>query len=364
MSFRKWVGPALAFTILGAMVSTSNGCSSSGNAGPPPDGGSDTSPIHYPEASMPTPEAGMDTSTGLYDGTSGKQCTTDTDCYGVGGPHINRCTSDAPFNGNTIDPTPICVDPVMCDPCGGHNPCDQYVHQCDGPDMSAATPGLCLSPNNPPVPGPTGICAAACQYTGDGSAPTGCQGKDTCNAYAFGSQNGMAFGVGFCQGGCTADADCTSQKCDVLSGQCVKAVPTRGTKQLGQACSGSTDTGCYCPWNSAGACTAFCKAPAAGMPDPCGAGFRCVTFQPTNFYDPTTDASTPGFTAQSQGMAGFCLPTCTLGDAGAPGDSGASDASPTEGGTPEGGTGGGACPSAWTCQSGFPVASPVCAPAP
>jgi hypothetical protein len=345
MSFRKWVGPALAITLVGAFVGTSNGCSSSSNAGSPAgDAAADVQMVRHPEASTPTAEAGMDSATSLWDGTSGKQCTSDADCYGIGGPHQNRCTIDVLYQGGEIDPTPICVDPLGCDPCGGHNPCDGYLHQCDGPDQSAVTPGICIPnpPNLPPQPGAShGVCQPACNFQDGGGAPTGCVGKDVCNPFGFGSSQGTAFGVGICQGGCTADSDCLGEKCDVLSGSCVKTVPTRGTAPLGAACSGGTDTSCYCPWNNPGACTAFCRAPAAGMPDPCGAGFLCITFQPATLIDSTTDASLPGFTAQNQGMAGFCLPTCTPGDGGASGEAGAGDAAPGEGGA------GSACPSGW-----------------
>jgi hypothetical protein len=360
MAFRKWVGPALAFTLLGAFAGTSNGCGSSSNGGSPQNDASADGPvIHHPEASTPTQDSSMEAATGLYDGTSGKQCMTDTDCYGVGGPHQNKCTIDALYQDGEIDPTPICVDPAPCDPCGGTMPCDQYLHQCDGPDMSAATPGICIPTTTPEQAG-MGACQPACNFMGDGSAPTGCVGKDVCNPFGFGSQGTTVFGVGICQGGCTADADCVGEKCDVLRGDCVKSVPAR-TKNVGDACSGSTDTSCFCPWTNAGACTAFCRAPAAGTPDPCGAGFACVTFEPTTFVSATTDASMPGFTMQNQGMAGFCLPTCTLGgqDAGGgPSEAGAGDAAPAEGGT------GGACPSNWTCQNNFPVGSAVCAPPP
>jgi hypothetical protein len=191
---------------------------------------------------------------------------------------------------------------------------------------------------------------------GDGSAPTGCVDKDVCNPYGFGSQAGMAFGVGICQGGCVADSDCAGEKCDVLSGHCVKSVPSR-TKNVGDACSGSTDTSCFCPWNNAGACTAFCRAPAAGLADPCGAGFACVTFEPTSLSS-TTGPALPGFTVQNQGMAGFCLPTCSLADAGSASDAAASDAAASEGGAVT------SCPSNWTCQNSFPIGSAVCAPPP
>jgi hypothetical protein len=326
----------------GAIGSSSGGSGSTSSGGSPgevdsstPDDGSfDVVIIHHPEAS-PSQDSGPSVSE--WDGTSGKPCMTDTDCYGVGGPHINKCTSDALFQEGEIDPTPICLDPVPCDPCGGTNPCDSNFHQCDGPDNSAASPGICI-PTTAPEQAGMGACQAACTFVGDGSAPTGCVGKDVCNPFGFNSHSGIVSGVGICQGGCTADSDCTGEKCDVLRGLCVTTVPTR-TKNVGEACSGSTDNSCYCPWASAGACTAFCRAPAAGTPDPCGAGFACVTFEPTTIAGTTTDASMPGFALQNQGMAGFCLPKCAAVDAAG-------------------------CPVGWTCQDGFPVGSAVCAPPP
>ena len=161
---------------------------------------------------------------GSYDGTTGKACASDTDCHPPGGPGVNKCTSGGIFGsagGNDLYPTAVCLDIQNCDP-----GTDGNLHFCDGPD-APTSPGVCLSTGSPGK----GICLPQCSFKPDGSAVTGCQGKDSCFVAGFEADPNnanAAIGIGYCFGGCTADADCaTGQKCQTDSGLCLKTLDDR-----------------------------------------------------------------------------------------------------------------------------------------
>jgi hypothetical protein len=283
----------------------------------------------------------------MFDGTTGKQCSSDADCKGAGGPGINRCSSDALFQGGELFPTPVCLMPVQCDPCGGQTPCDGLIHGCDGPDGAASTPGICLPNTATPTVG-KGTCWPACAFAADGSAPMGCVGKDACNVAGYGVNGTMAQGVGLCIGGCVADADCAGgEKCDTPTGLCLKSV-TPPTKNLGDGCTmaeaQATPAPCNCIYNTQsglGFCTQFCVTPAAGAANPCPTGWFCETQEPLTLTG-ANDASVTGFTMQNVGLAGFCVPSCQV-------DGGAM------------GTDSGTCPPNSTCSAAY-AGGPGCVP--
>jgi hypothetical protein len=176
----------------------------------------------------------------------------------------------------------------------------------------------------------------------------GCVGKDACNLAGYGvTQAGMAVAIGFCVGGCAADADCAGgEKCDTLTGLCVKAV-TPPTKHLGDGCTqaeaNASPPPCNCIYNRSGLgfCTEFCQVPAAGAPNTCPTGWFCETQEPLTLSG-ANDASVTGFTAPNVGLAGFCVPSCG-GDAGVTG------------------TDSGACPTNTMCQTNY-AGGPGCFP--
>jgi hypothetical protein len=256
----------------------------------------------------------------MFDGTTGKACASDVDCKGVGAgaPGINKCTSVPLFQGGELFPTPVCLMPVECDPCGGQTPCDGLIHGCDGPDGDPSTAGICL-PNTPIPTVGKGTCWPACSFAADGSAPVGCVGKDACNVAAYGIAGTTPHGVGLCLGGCTADGDCAGgERCDATTGLCLKSV-TAPTKNLGDGCTmaeaQATPPSCNCIYNSnsgLGFCSKFCTVPATGAANPCPAGWFCETEEPTTIAG-ANDASVAGFTTQNVGLAGFCVRSCATG---------------------------------------------------
>jgi hypothetical protein len=261
-----------------------------------------------------------------YDGTTGRMCTTDAQCAGPGGPGINQCSTSlvSVLAGVTIAPlpTPICMVPpgpngYNCDPAPASDPTGMYIHGCDGPDGSASTPGICVSFSTPPVTG-QGYCLPACTFLFDGSAPTGCVGNDTCTPIAgagYSDATGnIVGGVGYCQGTCEKDSDCsglgTGWVCQTEIGQCTQHKKTF-TKALGSACNAGT-TACNCLTNintNLGFCTSSC---IVGGTVPCPNGWQCDNLQAPNGPNGTPipeNAMTPG----------VCLPACSL-----PGDGGTS----------------------------------------
>jgi hypothetical protein len=324
-----------ACALVSVLAGTNNGCSSS-SVGAAADAAADGPPARHPDGSAVDLEAGAggddggDAATPMgFDGTTGKACTTNADCKGAGAnaPGINRCTTSVLFNSGELYPSGVCLMPAPCDPCGGTSPCDNFIHGCDG--VGASAPGICL-----PLQAGGGVCLPACVFAGDGTAPSGCVGKDTCLPYGFGSN--PVQGVGYCFGGCTADTDCvTGEKCETTTGLCKKVV-TPPTKNIGDPCTmadaNATTPPCNCIYNTkttVGFCTQVCTVGGTGCPS----GWFCEAQEPKSLTG-SNDASLPGFTTQNTGLGGFCVPSCQV-------DGGAM------------GTDSGACPTNTTCQDIF-----------
>jgi hypothetical protein len=367
ISFRSAAAKAALFAFCLAAIPAA-GCGSD-NSGGSPDSGTTGSPdagsfLRPDAASIKPAEGGAEASlTSMYDGTVGTPCASDIDCQPPGGPGLAICSLSL---SQPIFPTPICVIPT-CDP-----GTDGLVHFCDGPD-DASSPGVCTQFSST-----VSVCLPQCEFASDGTPPIGCTGHDACNFYTAGAdQNNNLVGLGFCWGACTADADCPSgSSCQTNQGVCFTTVMPP-TKTLGQACTSadSTSGACDCLTNpsstsDAGFCSQACQVGIST--DACPSGYVCQAFEPNSFTDSTTNQTTPGFMIQNTGLAGFCVPTCTAGDAGS-GGAGETDASPASGddggGSTSGdassgggtGTGGGACPASTMCDTST-AAGATCLP--
>jgi hypothetical protein len=352
----------VSLTVLGA-----GGCSSSsasGENGAPTDASSDVLGVRHPDGSGAAldggDDAGDDSGAIGNDGTSGKPCQTNADCKGAGGPDANVCSNDPKGlngTGNAIFPTPICFDPTPC-----NLPLDGNLHFCDGPD-DPSSPGICMPGNT----GTQGFCMPKCTFKPDGSPATGCAGKNACNYYVplqDPMTNALTGGLGYCFGGsCSQDSDCPAgDKCQANLGECL-GMATLPLEPLGTACNplstNSTNAcNCYSNVNSTSDLGYCAQACVVGVDD-CPAGTVCDAQLPTSFTTPS-DASVAGFTKQSAGLSGYCIPTCSAaaGDAGT-GDGGAGGAGTGEAGAVEGGTCGGYFNA--SCQGGT-AAGPDCQP--
>ena len=305
---KAWLGVFAALTMVGSAACSSSSSDPGGTTGKdtgvPGTDGSATDTGGKPGDASGTDTRGKDVgpvgdgtatdSTVPGEGTTGKACTDDTTCD-VSGAGVNAC-SNALFSLGTLYPAPVCVG-KDCDPGDGTS-----IMGCDDPL------GVCLST------GSGGICLPACSFgADDGAAPVGCVGKDACNVLGWGKDSaGKLQGVGYCFGGCTADADCTKgDKCQVESGLCVKA-PVVYTKTLGTACTDADATSkpakCECLYLTStkkGYCSTFCKVGDASTT--CATGYTCSPGLPTT---DSTDGSAL-FSKDPAGMAGNCLKTCT-----------------------------------------------------
>jgi hypothetical protein len=396
MAFKKHLGWLPAIVMVGAAFVLGNGCSSSSNSGSP--GGNDSgsgdtgsqadtgggSGSGSSSGGLPGDDSGSSSGGGeaggpcspgkttdgsvLYDGTVGKQCTSDSDCQVNGMACTNICsTSYYPAAQGVRYPTAICIN-LMCDPAPSSDPTGQYIHFCDGPDGQLNTPGICIPTTNPPKPG-QGLCLPQCQYSNDGKAPTGCVGKDVCTPYAFGTlSTGTPIAIGICYGGCTKDGDCSvGQHCQTDTGLCEAAVKSR-TLQPGDPCtsadadpSGNNPGGkgnCSCFYDTRtneGYCSTFCITGVTSGPGSCpttdsGVTFVCDDSTPSQLQ--TSMGTTPwGTTMENPGIAGNCLIKCTPSDAGA-GDAGSMC---PYGGAADAGGGGDLC-------SNSTIAGPDCQP--
>ena len=220
---------------------------------------------------------------------------------------MNKCTSDGLFGsagGNNLYPSSVCLDIASCDP-----GTDGNLHFCDGPD-SPSSPGVCLSTGTAGM----GICLPQCAFKPDGSAATGCVGKDVCQVAGFQADPAnpnAAIGVGYCFGGCTSTADCgTGQSCQTDSGLCLKTLTS--DPAVGTACNQNATPAptCNCLSNTTtglGFCAQFCKT---GGPA-CPTGEICDTQLPITLTG-TNDASIAGWTTANSGMGGFCSPKCKV----------------------------------------------------
>ena len=254
--------------------------------------GTDTGSTGFDTAPPPTDTAPPPTDTGTGGvGTTGNTCSSDLTCDPSATP-INHCASTF-FSLGPIYPSPVCVgyNPPECAADDGTT-----VVACDG------TRGVCLKS------GTNEICLPACSFDDTGAAPTGCVGKDVCNVFGFGHGASGAVGVGYCFGGCKADADCpTSSKCQIETGLCVTTKVTY-TKSSGTACTKAADAGttptCNCLYgttSSKGYCANYCTVGSTT----CGTGYKCSP------QLPTSDSTGPLFSKDPTGIAGNCLKTCT-----------------------------------------------------
>ncbi|HEY8039293.1 MAG TPA: hypothetical protein VIF15_05840 [Polyangiaceae bacterium] len=360
MLLKKWFGLMASASLVGVVALVGNGCSSSSSsAGGGDDGGGSDVVIHHPDSA-----AGDDTGTGddtgatvPDNGSTGKQCKTDADCTGAAGSTPEKCGNDynATITGvkAQIWPTPVCIEAIPsaagtgnCDP-----GVDGAVHFCDGPD-APTSPGICLPNTTPPQTG-NGLCLPKCLNPIDGSASTGCIGKDACTPYTWekDSTTGVVTGYGFCQGACEKDADCTDLGagyiCQVDIGFCTKATAQKTrTKTLGTGCTGgsattsdSTTGACNCLANSTnnlGYCSSACLVGG----NACPGGYICDALEPNplDFGDAGTST-----VKQNPRLPGSCVQPCTTVDAGVGAD------------------GGPQCPTNSTCQGGT-VVGPDCLP--
>jgi len=340
-------------------------------------------------------EAGADGAQApTYDGTTGKACTTDSQCVGTGGPGTNNCSNDfvatiAGVTGPAI-PLAVCLPPPIaddCDPAPPSDPTGSLPHFCDGPD-EPSSPGLCVADNPQQPQSGMGVCQPKCTFEINGSSASGCIAPDTCTASIFAEVQGAAstsvVGYGYCQGTCQTDSDCPPQMgvaatCQVDVGLCTTQ-PVARTLALGAACTSAdyTSGACNCNFDSttnAGFCTTACVVGGA----PCPAGWVCDTGEPSVVNLGT--ANIP-ITSQTPGLAGTCLPACSVTsgvtasasvgveggvDAGGGDDAGnENDAEAVDSGSradagPDSGTIALACPGGSTCTPGT-VAGPDCFP--
>ncbi|HEY1695408.1 MAG TPA: hypothetical protein VGL81_28880 [Polyangiaceae bacterium] len=352
--WNKVIGLAFSAALVG-VVAVSNGCSSSSaGAGGGGDGGSDTGVVVHKEAggssssgSSSGDDSGGEAGVG-FDGTSGKACMTDADCNGGAG--VNKCSIDyeGTVTGLKVEfwPSPICLPALPmtagggnCDPCGisaGGACSDGAIWGCDSDPTTldpTTSPGLCL-PNDATAPvANQGTCIPRCQMPLDGSKATGVTAPNTCVAYTWLEETtGTVIGLGFIQGTCQADADCsglgTGWVCQVDIGFCTQATAQKTrSKAIGTACtsgtaatSDSTTGACNCVGNNTtnvGYCSSACVVGGNACPN----GYVCDAFYPSG---PLVfgDASTPALTMQNTGVAGTCIQPCAVADAGAGADGG------------------------------------------
>jgi hypothetical protein len=309
-----------------------------------------------------------------FDGTTGKPCVANSDCKGTSAdaPGTNVCSNNYTFPVDTLTvqlwPTPLCLAPLPrgtgnCNATGDGSGLPQFCDSADPTNVNS--PGICL-----PVPALTppndGLCLPACTFDLTGAPAVGCPGHDTCVPMTFLLDNttNTVVGVGFCQGTCQSDDDCTALGtgwgCQTDLGFCTLAKKTR-TKAAGAQCTNASATGAATD-SSTGACNCFtnlnstngyCTSACVVNGTPCANGGVCDSLEPTNllFQGPTGTVSVAGPPMQNPGLAGTCMQPCTLADAGAPaaGDGG-DDAGSSS-----------ACPPISSCASGD-VAGSDCQP--
>jgi hypothetical protein len=299
---KAWLGVFAALTMVGSAA-----CSSSGDSGTAGKDAAGTDTLVIGGDTKPVEGGGTDTKTGTdvkpvdgsktdadtpTDMTTGKPCTDDATCD-VTGAGINSCGNA--FAIGTIYPDPVCLG-RGCDIGDGTS-----IMGCDH-DL-----GVCLDD------GASGICLGACAFGADGGAlTTPCVGKDACNVLGWGKDaSGKLQGVGYCFGGCTADADCKAgNKCQKESGLCVKTVLTY-TKAVGDPCTDAdakSPAKCECLYlttTKKGYCSSFCKVGDATTS--CPTGFTCSPGLPTK---DSTDGSAL-FSKDPTGIGANCLKNCT-----------------------------------------------------
>jgi hypothetical protein len=351
--WKKCLGLATSAALVG-VVAVSNGCSSSSaGAGGGGDAGDSGTIVKKDSGSSSGGSSGGGGDSGgeagvTFDGTSGKACKTDADC--AGGAGINKCSIDyeGTVTGLKVEfwPSPICLPALPmtagagnCDPCGisaGGTCAANSIWGCDSDPTTldpTTSPGLCL-PNNSTAPvANQGTCIPRCQLALDGSKATGVTAPNTCVPYTFlEPTTGPIIGIGFIQGTCQTNADCTGLGtgwiCQVDIGFCTQATAQKTrTKTVGTACtsgtaasSDSTTGACNCigsTTTNTGYCSSACVVGGTACPN----GYVCDAFYPSG---PLVfgDASSPALTMQNTGVAGTCLQPCTTVDAGNGADGG------------------------------------------
>jgi len=357
--WKKGLGLAMSAALVGIVAVSSNGCSSSSaGASGGGDAGDSGTIVHKEAGSSGSSSGGAGDSGGeagvSFDGTSGNACKTDADC--AGGAGINKCSNGFAYTITGLKvslwPAPICLVPPTapnCDPCGisaGGTCAGGGIWGCDSDPTTldpTTSPGLCL-PNNSTTPAANqGVCIPRCQLALDGSKATGVTAPDTCLPYTFlEPQTGPIIGIGFIQGSCQTDADCTGLGsgwiCQVDIGFCTQATAQKArTKTIGEACtsgtaptSDATTGACNCISSGtatnmgtaaatlyAGFCSSACVVGGTACPD----SYVCDAFYPSG---PLVfgDASTPALTMQNTGVGGSCMQPCTSVDAGTSADGG------------------------------------------
>jgi hypothetical protein len=330
MSRKKHVALVTSVVLVGA-VAMANGCTTTTIVMVEAEGGVEGGVIvvHKDAGTSGSSSGGSDgsgddsSSAVGYDGTTGQACTTDADCISTntGAPGLVVCSLSINFTGGALFPTAVCmIPPTNEGNCSA--PDDGGIHFCDGPDLESS-PGLCFPISSGAS---TGNCFPQCVFESDATAPTGCVGKDACNAVGFGADptnKTAAVGVGFCFGGCGVDADCPSgNHCQSNSGLCVTAPVAQDPE--GQACVATAQAqtnACNCL--SSNGANGFCGlACVTAGSVACPTGQVCDASLPTSIPATTTSAALTGWTTQNPGMAGTCLPTCAL-DGGAETEAGA-----------------------------------------
>ena len=192
MAIRKWYGAFVAGGLVGLIAA---GCSSSNESAATDAGdGGFVRKMLDGAIGIGTGDDAGDAGGGVVDGTTGKKCSSDSDCHPDGGAGVNMCSVDVggTITGVTVQlwATPVCLVPPSGSSAQGNcDPVPQGVddglpHFCDGPDL-ATSPGLCLPFDlNNPQPG-QGTCYPLCTFVLDGSKPAGCVGTDTCLPVSF-----------------------------------------------------------------------------------------------------------------------------------------------------------------------------------
>ena len=247
------------------------------------DAGSDTSPEVRTKIDGSSADMGA-----IYGGAPppiGNPCTTTADCR----VSDYVCTAGA-FGGDSLYPTSICVG-TGCDPGDGTTfaRCDDYR-------------GLCLGTSS------GSMCLPACFFGDDGAAPMGCLGKNKCHIYGWSRAPDGLSGIGYCFGGCVADADCPAGNvCQSETALCVK---TRAAypKAPGTACTSAdakAPAQCNCLYETKTG-SGYCANSCHFGETTCGAGFTCDSGLPKT----PLRADDVVFTKVPLGLAGSCLKNC------------------------------------------------------
>jgi hypothetical protein len=219
---------------------------------------------------------------------------TDTGLPGTiyGGPPpptvFEPCTSDESCAEgwgseycSLFNPTPMCIG----------EGCSAVGATC-GP----AARGLCLGF------GASNECHERCEFTDTGFTKL-CSGKNKCTHWATRTTDGVALGVGFCAGGCKADADCAIGRCQLETGGCTDS-PRTFTKTLGTACSATDVAACLCLREPTGG--GYCSTICYVGETMCAVGFTCDAGLPKSKI---LDAEGV-FTKQPVGLTAYCLKNC------------------------------------------------------